>query len=247
MLKKYFTAILCLLAATSFIYSQTDKKALKEARKQERAALEKVLDAYTACKFDDGLRISKIDRIQKDKVKYLARQTVKGVTDKSVTAGKSEERIFLAENGDLHEGVSRTDSYRVMLDYNQPDYFANLRIDRSIPEGFSEDKDILRRWLDLLSSERTDSETRAAQEFDFNGFQIYSTNRRTSLDFDENGVALFFDDANKIYVTVYFLNQRPPFRNYQTIEEWKVLRDRFLDTYTGCVRANLKKLEAASK
>jgi hypothetical protein len=245
-MKKVLLILLCLWAASSLVYSQDDKKAQKEARKKGRAGIEQVLSAFTVCKFDDGLRISQIDRISKDKVKYLARQTAKGVTDKSVTNGKSEDRIFLADNGDLNEGVSRTDSYRVMLDYNQPDYFANLRIDRSLPDGYAEDKAILLRWMDFSNRERTDSETKSVQEANFNGFKTYSTSR-ANLDFTELGITLFFDDANKIFVTVYFLNQRPPYRNFKTIEEWKALRDKFLDAYTGCVQNNLKNLEASPK
>jgi hypothetical protein len=237
-MKKALLVLLCLLTTVSFIYSQ-DKKAFKEALKKEGVAIEQVLKAYTVCKFDDGLRISQVDRIQKDKIKYLVRQTAKGITDKSLTTGKSEDRIFLADNGDLLEGVSRTDGYRVMLDYDQPDYFANLRADRSIPEGFSEDKEILLRWLNFLNSARVDSETKSVQEAVYNGIKVYSINR-TTIEKEEIATSLFFDDANKIYVTIYFLTQRPQFRNFKTIEEWKILRDKFLEKYTSCVKENLE-------
>ena len=243
-MKKILLVLTCLLAVN--VYSQDDKKAQKEARKKERAAIEQILNAYTICQFDNGLRISDIERIRKDKPQFLARQTAKGVTDKSVTDGKSEERILLLENGDLFEGVSRTDGYRVMLDFNQPDYFANLRVDRSTPEYFADDRGILLRWLDFLNRERVDSETDAPEETTVNGFKIYSINRQT-IEKEEIATSLFFDEANMIYVTIYFLTQRPQYRNFKTLEEWKALRDKLLETYTGCVAENLKNPPPAKK
>lgn len=237
--------LLCVLTAAN-VYSQNDKKAEKEARKKERAAIEQVLNAYTVCKFDDGLRISDIERVRKNDPQYLARQTAKNVTDKSVIDGKSEDRIFLTEKGSLLEGVSRTDGYRVMLDYNQPDYFANLRVDRAQSEGFVEDQAVLLRWLNFLNSERVDSETGAPTETVINGFKVYSINR-TTIEKDEIATSLFFDEANKIYVTIYFLTQRPQFRNFKTLDEWKALRDKFLEKYTACVQENLKNPPTSKK
>ncbi len=223
-----------------FVNAQTqDRKAEKELRKKERAEIEQALKAYTVCRFDDGLRISEVDRIQKDKTKYLARQTARDVFDKSIAEGKSEDRIFVTDDGKVYEGVTRTDGYRVMVDYGKPDFFANIRVDRSIPAEYEEDKKILIRWINFLNRERTDSETRFARETYSNGFETYTTSR-TNIEKTEIGVSLFFDDKNKIAVTVYFLNQRPEFRNFKTIEEWKPLRDNFLNGYTNCINENFK-------
>ncbi len=234
-----FAVLLCFGGAAAQD-GKTDKKAQKELRKKERAEIEQVLKAYTVCSFDDGLQISKIDRIQKNKTKYLARQTAKNVFDKSIAEGKSEDRIFVTDNGDVLEGVSRTDGYRVMVDYGKPDFFANVRIDRSVSVEYDDDKKILIKWINFLNQERSSSETKFAQETYSNGFETYSTNH-TNIEKTEIGVTVFFDDKNKIAVTIYFLNQRPRFRNFETIEEWKTLRDRFLDRYTDCINKNLPK------
>jgi hypothetical protein len=45
---------------------------------------------------------------------------------------------------------------------------------------------------------------------------------------------LLFDDASRMVTTIYFLNQEPKDRSFQTIEEYRAMRDRFLSTYTSC-------------
>jgi hypothetical protein len=43
------------------------------------------------------------------------------------------------------------------------------------------------------------------------------------------------NDASRIVTTIYFLNQEPKDRNFQTIEQYRVARDRFLSTYAACI------------
>jgi hypothetical protein len=49
------------------------------------------------------------------------------------------------------------------------------------------------------------------------------------------GVYLLLDDSSRIATTIYFLNQEPKDRSFQTLEEYRVQRDRFLATYSTCV------------
>jgi len=37
--------------------------------------------------------------------------------------------------------------------------------------------------------------------------------------------------------TIYFLNQEPKDRSFQTMEEYRAMRDRFLDIYTACAES----------
>lgn len=218
-----------------------DAQAKKIEKKRERTGIEQTLKMYTVCSFDDGLRISKVDRIQKNSGKILSRQTASGVFDKSIAKGKSEDQMIITDDGKVCEGVSRTDSYRVMVDYQKPDYFANIRVDRSTSEGYKDDKEIVIRWINFLNGERGDSEMRFPQKTHYNGFEAYSVHRR-EVDVRENelGATVLFDDENKIIVTIYLLNQRPEYRMHKSTGEWKALREKFLSRYTFCVRENLK-------
>jgi hypothetical protein len=50
------------------------------------------------------------------------------------------------------------------------------------------------------------------------------------------GISVLFSDADHHIVTIYFLNQNPKKRKFQTIEEWRTLRDNFLKRYTTCAK-----------
>jgi hypothetical protein len=52
------------------------------------------------------------------------------------------------------------------------------------------------------------------------------------------GIYVLFSDANHTITTLYFINQNPKRKRFQTIEEWRVLRDEFLKTYTTCLKNN---------
>jgi len=49
------------------------------------------------------------------------------------------------------------------------------------------------------------------------------------------GVYLLLDDSLRMVTTIYFLNQEPKDRSFQTMAEYRAMRDRFLSTYTACV------------
>jgi hypothetical protein len=63
-------------------------------------------------------------------------------------------------------------------------------------------------------------------------------NNRQQLQGSVLGMYVIFDDPAHIVATVYFLNQNSWRRKFQSFDEYEQLRDRFLTTYTGCVRNN---------
>ena len=73
-----------------------------------------------------------------------------------------------------------------------------------------------------------------------NNFAIYGLDRST-LEGGVHGIYLLFDDSAHIVTTIYLLNQEPAARKFQTIEEYRRLRDQFLPGYTSCIRKNQMK------
>jgi len=49
------------------------------------------------------------------------------------------------------------------------------------------------------------------------------------------GLYLLLDDSSRMVTTIYFLNQEPRDRSFQTMEEYRVMRDRFYGSYTACI------------
>ncbi len=66
-----------------------------------------------------------------------------------------------------------------------------------------------------------------------NGFEVYAINRKQM----EGGVLsiyLLFRDPDQAAITLYMLNTPPESPQFRTLEEYRALRDRFLNTYTAC-------------
>jgi len=61
------------------------------------------------------------------------------------------------------------------------------------------------------------------------------------------GIYLLFDNRHHIATSVYLLNQQPLTRRFQTIEQYRNLRTRFLATYTGCIAQNQSLQTPATK
>jgi hypothetical protein len=94
-------------------------------------------------------------------------------------------------------------------------------------------------------SSKDAGETVRLQHDTFKGFDLYGFNFPT-IDFyiagnpptlggGPIGTYVLFDDSRRMIVTVYFLNQRQERRRFRTIEEYRDLRDRFLESYTTCL------------
>ena len=229
-------AITVLLFAVFSVNGQT-KGSRKEAERAEREEVERVMRYYSTCTFEDGLRISRTDRIQRGGVRYLARPTAKDRAERGTPEGRNRDRYHVDGNGVLYEGVSRTYGIRVMTDYGKPEFFANIRVDKANPSEYDEDKSILIRWLNFVHSQRPDSATASPIESNYNGIVTLSTYRKdVDVQKDELGISVIFDDANRIYTSIYFLNQRPRYRVHKTTEEWMELRERFLARYTACIK-----------
>ena len=78
------------------------------------------------------------------------------------------------------------------------------------------------------------------------GLELHGLDR-TALNGGTLGIYLLFDNDHHIATSVYLLNQEPLTRRFQTIEQYRELRTRFLATYTGCIAQNRSLHAPASK
>ena len=169
------------------------------------------LKPYTTCEFEDGLKIVQVDRLPKD------------VTFRKENTSSGEKQISLA------------DGYRVMVAYVKTDFFANIKAEKSDPTKYATDKDTAIEALKWAASTSKEMESQDPIKVSYNGFDGYAINRKSIMG-NTLGITLLFSDPNQHIVTIYFLNQSPKKRKFQTIEEWRTLRDNFLNRYTACVK-----------
>ena len=169
------------------------------------------LKPHTSCELDSGLKIVQVDRLPK------------GNTSRTVQTSNGDRKISLA------------DGYRVMVAYNDKrDWFANIKAEKSFPEEYERDKEGVIENLKWAASTTKDLEEREPVKVSFNGFEGYGTSKR-ALTGNLLGMYLLFSDKDKTITTFYFINHNAKRQRYQTIEEWRTIRDEFLNTYTTCI------------
>jgi DNA-binding cell septation regulator SpoVG len=171
------------------------------------------LKSYSACTFDDDLTVKKARRI-------------KGVKNRAV------------ETADGYKEVSRTNSYEILISYPNTDIFASIRPEMSEANSYEQDKKNVLENLKYSISLSRDLESNDPIKTTYNGFESYGLNRNTLNSYNTIGQYVLFNDADKTITTIYFFNAKPKKRKFQTIEEWRGLKEKFLNNYTRCINTN---------
>jgi hypothetical protein len=109
--------------------------------------------------------------------------------------------------------------------------FVNLKVELSKNGSYDSDQKNLLDNLIYLNSHSQNMETKDLIELEFNGYKVYGFSRAaidtgailgTFVMFPGNGVIVYF----------YFNNMKPEYRNFESVDDYKKQRDRFMDEYT---------------
>jgi hypothetical protein len=132
---------------------------------------------------------------------------------------------------DVADSVSVQTGHRVMYAFEDAGYFfANVKIERSNPLEYERDKEVIVRQLRTI-----DGGNGFLGRRDMHGMPVFGSETDTLDRGGTIGIHTAFLDADHVVVTVYLLNQGKKNRRFNTIEEYRALRDRFLDDLTACV------------
>jgi hypothetical protein len=129
------------------------------------------------------------------------------------------------------ERVSVVDGYRVMYSYPRTYWFANLKAERSDASRYGEDKRIVKENFVALAS--ADDNT-VLTSFSDRGFEGQTLTKK-ELGGSTLAITQILSDEDAVIVTIYFMNQVPENRAFQTYEEFITLRDGFVRGYIECV------------
>lgn len=188
--------------------------ALNSPARSQSSERDDSLKPFTSCDLDSGLKIVQVDRLPKD------------VKSRTVKTSKGDQKISLA------------DGYRVMVAYNDDrDWFANIKAEKSVTTEYEQDKERALENLKWAASTSKELESQEPVKVSFGEYEGYGTSKRTLIG-NMLGIYVLFSDADRIITTFYFINQNSKRKRFQTVEEWRVLRDEFLNTYTTCVKSN---------
>jgi hypothetical protein len=175
------------------------------------------LNPFTACKLPGDLKVKEV------------RRRNQGNNYRDVVTGNGKEK------------VSVIDGYRVMFAYSDlPYYFANVKIEQSSPDSWAKDKEILISQLQYQSTPPKTFLMTFADTNLLNGFEHHGIDRDKIDSGDEVGMHVLFYDPLHLVVTVYFLNQSKAVfannRRFETIKQYRELRDDFLARYSECLK-----------
>ena len=141
-----------------------------------------------------------------------------------------KSRIVKTDNGEVE--VTCTDGYRVLYNNDKNVPFVNLKVEQSAKKAYDKDRKNLIDNLRYLNAHSTHMETKDLIELEFNGFKIYGLSRGTIETGSTLGTFVMFP-GNGIIVYFYFNNLKPEVRNFESLDDYKKHRDRFIDEYTG--------------
>jgi hypothetical protein len=169
------------------------------------------LNAYADCTFSDGLMIVRTDQLPPE-VTHRTVETDDGVGQIELVAG-----------------------LRIMFAYPLTDFYANVKTERLPAARYSElKKDLMANFQHLAHANTINTSLQSP----LHGLEAHGLDRN-QLEGGVLGIYLLFDDTAHTATTIYLLNREPMTRKFQTIEEYRALRDGFLNTYTGCIQSNL--------
>jgi hypothetical protein len=173
-----------------------------------------VLHDYESCTFDDGLQIVKIDSLPKG-LQQRTVETTQGPKTIQMLAGR-----------------------RIMFAYGVGgDFFANVKPELLPDDTWATEKQsLLDEIAAMLAADHNTMPTTSLPQT-MHGLELHGLDR-TELKGGTLGFYLLFDNEHHIATSVYLLNQEPLTRRFQTIEQYRQLRTRFLATYTGCIAQN---------
>jgi hypothetical protein len=175
------------------------------------------LKPYTACKVPGDL-----------KIKQVTRRSA-GDNYREVTTDNGKQR------------VSVVDGYRVMFAYaDLTYYFANVKIEQSAPDSYARDKETVVNELKHYSSIKEATAMLFTDKTLLNGFEHYGMDRDKIDVGGQVAIHVLFYDPAHLVVTIYFLNQSKAVflnnRRFETIKQFRELRDEFLNPYSECLK-----------
>lgn len=170
------------------------------------------LKPYLSCEFKDGLRI---------------------VSTAHLPVQAQSRPVHTADGV---KQVSVLDGYRISFGYPGTEPFADVRAELSAPGHYLEDKKTIVHQMAFIAAAGAGSPVPILHEV-YSGFDHFQLD---DLTINHSPIAMhtFFDDARQVVVTIYFLNAEPSRRKYASMDEFRTLRDRFIEAYFACVRRN---------
>ena len=169
------------------------------------------LNAYTHCEFSDGLQVVEVNPL------------ARGVTARTVDTASGPKLIKMLSG------------FRIMFAYPNTDFFANVKAERLPSSEYPRLKQALIENFDYILASASSNRRNESIGPTMNGLEVYGLDR-DRLEGGVIGLYLLFNDEKHVATTIYLLNQESSRRKFQTVDQYRSVRDRFLLTYGACIQ-----------
>ena len=158
-------------------------------------------------------------------------------TGNNLTAGQPDRlpatsektRTLKTEKGSVE--VTRVDGYRILYNNDKNAPFVNLKVELSDQGAYESDQKGLIDNLRYLNAQSSGMETKELIELSFNGYKITGLSRGSIESGSTPGSFVLFPGKG-VTVYFYFNNLRPGYRHFGSLEDYKKLRNQFMEEYT---------------
>lgn len=144
---------------------------------------------------------------------------------------ETAEKIRTVKTDDGEVEVTRIDGYRILYNNDKKVPFVNMKVELSAPDSYENDKKRLLDNLKYLNTHSTGMETKELIELNFNGYKISGLSRSSIEAGSTLGIFIMYP-GNGVTVYFYFNNLKPEVRNFESVDDYKKQRDKFLQEYT---------------
>jgi hypothetical protein len=135
--------------------------------------------------------------------------------------------------GVVADSVSVRTGHRMMYAFKDAGYFfANVKIEQSYSGKYARDKEAILRATRSLQDTGMILAERVVNTLPLLEYENTELDRGGVV-----GMYTIFFDRDRLVITAYLLSQEKRHRRFNTIGEYRALRDRFLDDLTTCVTA----------
>jgi hypothetical protein len=167
-------------------------------------------DRYTGCRFSDQLSVVETSPL------------APGIHERTVPTSKGPKQVAMVEGR------------QVMFAYPGKDFYANVKVEILPEKDYAETRQALVDNFGYMLATSKDSTRNYELKPKLNGLDVRGLDK-DKLEGGVLGIYVLLNDASRMVTTIYFLNQEPKDRSFQTIEEYRVVRDRFFSTYAACI------------
>jgi hypothetical protein len=168
------------------------------------------------------------DEIGKCFISFKSSTNLTPKTPDRLPDGAKKVRAIKTSSGEAN--ITCMDGYQVLYLNAKNATFVNLKVELSDNRSYEEDQKGLIDNLKYLLAHSSGMEEDLV-ELEFNGFKIYGISRATMEQGSTLGMFVMFPGKD-VVVYFYFNNLQPEFRNFTSVEDYKIQRDIFMNEYT---------------